>query len=94
MPSSHFSLPVAPRRASGPRTYIVLAIGASAGAAEFARPLGTVAASGRGPAREVARALFPQLPPEELRVVSAAGAPTGLLTRALAADGGLLLAAG
>lgn len=94
MPSPLFPSPAAPRRAAGSRTYIVLAIGAAAGPAEFARPLGTIAASGRGPAREAARALFPQVAPEELRVVAAAGAPTGLLTRALTADGGLLLAAG
>ncbi len=85
--------PTAPRRASAPRTYIVLAIGASAGASEFARPLGTVTAGGRTMAREAARALFPQVSSEELRVVASAGAPMGLLTRALAADGGVMLAA-
>jgi hypothetical protein len=86
--------PASPRRSPALRTYLVLAIGSAAGAAEFARPLGTVAAPHRGLAREVARALYPQVAPDELRVLSAAGAPADLVAGALAADGGLALAGG
>ncbi len=83
----------APRRAPLLRTYLVLDIGA-AGMAEFARPLGTIAAPHRGQARDAARALYPQLDAGELRVVAASGASAGLLAGALAADGRVALAGG
>jgi acyl-CoA synthetase (NDP forming) len=51
-----------------------------------------VAAPHRALARAAARALYPQLAPEELRVITAAGAPAGLLADALAADGAHALA--
>lgn len=81
-----------PPRAASLRTYVVLAIGEAAGPAEFSRPLGTVAAPRRGLAREAARALFPEVRAECLRVLAAAAASTELLTRALAVDGRQLLA--
>lgn len=81
-----------PPRAAGLRTYIVLAIGEAAGPTEFTRPLGTIAAPRRGLARDAARALFPEVGAECLRVLTAAAASTELLTRALALDGGQLLA--
>jgi hypothetical protein len=69
----------------------VLALG---GAAEFARPLGTIEAPRRSLAREAARVLHPHVAPDALRVVAAAGAPARLLAGALAADGAAALAAG
>ena len=80
------------RPPSGVRTYLVLAIGSAAGAAEFTRALGTVAAPHRTLAREVARTLYPQVAAEEIRVVAAAGAPAGLIAAALAVDGAHALA--
>ncbi len=89
------TFPLPPRAPRGaPRTYLVLALGAAAGEYDgFARPLGTVAAASRARAREAARLLFPGVAAEELRVVSAAGAPAGLVAGALSADGRALLAA-
>lgn len=88
--------PTAPARrpsdAATLRTYVVLAIGAAAGDTEFSRPLGTVAAPRRGLARDAARALFPEVAAECLRVLTAAAVPVELLTRALAVDGRQLLA--
>jgi sarcosine oxidase gamma subunit len=82
-----------PRHLASPRTYLALAIGSASDAA-FARALGTIAAPHRRLAREAARILYPQVAPDELRVVAAGGAPAGLLAAALAADGGLVLAGG
>lgn len=81
-----------PPRSAALRTYVVLAIGEAAGPAEFSRPLGTIAAPRRGLAREAARALFPEVGAECLRVLAVAAASTELLTRALAVDGRQLLA--
>jgi hypothetical protein len=81
-----------PPSAAALRTYVVLAIGEAAGPAEFSRPLGTVAAPRRSLARAAARALYPEVGAECLRVLAAAAASTELLARALAVDGGQMLA--
>jgi hypothetical protein len=72
----------------------VLAVAGAAGAAAFVRPLGTVVAPRRELAREAARALYPHVASEELRVVAASGVSSRLLIAALAADGELALRAG
>lgn len=84
--------PAAARRPPAFRTYLVSAIGAAAGGGVFVRPLGTVAAPRRSLARQAARALYPSVGADEIRVTAAAGAPAGLLAGALAADGAHALA--
>lgn len=88
--------PTAAPRPPGPapRTYVVLAIGGAAGLLEYARPLGTIAATRRSLARDAARALHPDVSAGELRVLAAGNVPTELLTRALAIDGRGLVAEG
>ena len=85
----------APRASARPRlrTYVLLAIGASAGITEFARPLGTLAATTRGLARAAACVIHADVAPGDLRVVAAGSVSVALLTRALAMDGQQMLAA-
>ncbi|HEY0780794.1 MAG TPA: hypothetical protein VGD56_22745 [Gemmatirosa sp.] len=58
---------------------------------EFARPLGTVAASTRAMARAAACALHADVAPADLRAVAAGSVPAGYLARALTLDGKRLL---
>lgn len=73
------------------RTYVLLALADGAGPAEFARPLGTIAAATRTLARSAANALYAELDPTTLRAVAAASVPASTLARALALDGRRLL---
>ena len=73
------------------RTYVLVAIGGSAGVVDYARPLGTLAAATRAMARAVACAIHADIPPADLRAVAAGSAPAGFLARALALDGERLL---
>ena len=85
-PSGHRA---APR--SRLRTYVLIAIGGSAGVVDYARPLGTLAAATRAMARAAACAIHADIPPTNLRAVAAGSAPAGFLARALALDGERLL---
>lgn len=86
-----------PRQPSGAasaprlRTYVLVAVGDTAGVADFARPLGTLIAATRAMARAAACAVYADVPPRDLRAVAAGSAPAGFLARALALDGERLL---
>lgn len=77
---------------SSDRTYVVLALGGES--IDFATPLGTVTATGRRAAGDVAHRVYGARvgPYRTLRVVAAGSVAPGLLVRALLEDGERMVA--